>query len=110
VFHVEQIKVLHIPVGKPPEVKEIKPSLKIFKELIGGGHLEMFAVSPNRGIVGYCDEEGALKGLPANFSLYGHVRVGDVVLFKYTGAPTEASLTKDDVKYIKYIFSNFLRR
>lgn len=97
------ITVIQKRVGKAPEVKEIEPTLDNLKALIGGGHLEFVWLGPGVGF--YCDEEGKLKHLPANFHTTADTICGDVV---FIGGPdAEGNDTSVPEQFIPILMAYF---
>ena len=68
------IKVLVKDPGKAPVITEVENTLEAFQELIGGN---IEAVTKKDGLVMLVDEEGKIKGLPANFKDY---RLEDMIV------------------------------
>ena len=63
--------------GKPIETLTVENSLEALQQLVGG-YIETFTVSTD--CVLLCDEEGKIKGKPANFSFAGQLFVGPVFI------------------------------
>ena len=70
---------------------------------IVGGYLETFPFY--NGMRLWCNEEGKLMGLDSNFWFYGDVIVGTVFFTRDDGDGGIASLTKEDIEYLKKIFA-----
>lgn len=95
------IRVLHVPVGDQPTIKEIDGSLKSQQSLVGG-YIQLIAV--DEAIDMYLNEEGKLKGLEQNFLLMNKaqivdVAVGDVFFASHRGE-SMASLTDEMIQEI----------
>ena len=63
--------------GKPIETRTVENSLEALQQLVGG-YIETFTIATDCVII--CDEEGKLKGKPANFSFAGELFVGPVFI------------------------------
>lgn len=63
-----EVRYVKIEPGKPPETITVE-SDSVYDALHNeiGGWLETMFMSRDRTIIGLCDEEGILKGLPENF-------------------------------------------
>lgn len=62
------IEVLVKDPGKAPVIQKVENTLEAFQELIGG-NIEA-VTKKEMGLVMLVDEEGKIKGLPANFADY----------------------------------------
>ncbi|MBR2677630.1 MAG: DUF3846 domain-containing protein [Solobacterium sp.] len=62
------IEVLVKDPGKAPVIQKVENTLEALQELIGG-NIETVTI-PETNIVMLVDEEGRIKGLPANFEHY----------------------------------------
>lgn len=66
--------------GKPPEVRDIAPTLDAYQGIVGGDIEVVPGWTIIPGVSMYCNEEGKLDGLPLNFRTpYDHI-VGTVVV------------------------------
>lgn len=97
----EEITVIIKKVGKEPYLLKMKASLDEFRRIIDGP-LEVATVGYD-GLKLYCDEDGKIKGKPANF-IFGEYPdtvtiVGDVVFFRTSGE-CEVSVSDKDVRHI----------
>lgn len=93
----KKIKVIRLPCDSDPLVVEVDPTLANLQALVGGGFIQIVPVSSD-GLELVCDEEGKLKGLPLNVSIFGghDVVAGDAFLLRHRrGKP--ASVTDADV-------------
>lgn len=61
------IRVLFIPCGKKPEIREIDGSLKSMQELVGGLIEDVCWGDEKMALI--CNDEGLLLGLPPNRSI-----------------------------------------
>lgn len=93
------IKVLFVPVGKPPEVREIPNTLEAMQGLVGG-YIEPIVLGD--GVLAIVNEEGLVKGLSKNRRLPvgGALIVGD---FFFVGSAGEdfASLPDDEIEWLR---------
>ena len=108
------ITVLVKNPGKPARVREIDEKLSTLQELVGG-YIEALPtdydvlLSHIPGICAFCNEEGKLNGMPANFTI-GNIFNGcyDVVCgpVVFAGRSDEdiVSLTDDQIARIKNFF------
>lgn len=92
------IKVIRIPVGSYPFVVELNPVLEALQALVGGGDIQIVPISRD-GLELVCDEEGKLKGLPANVSIFdgADVVAGDCFLMRHDDEGEPMSVTSADV-------------
>lgn len=95
---MKTLKVVFVPVGKQPEVREIPNTLEAFQAQVDG-HIEAvgFVIDD---IVIIVDEEGKLKSKKANLYCYGDTLVGDVLFTKGGADGDFVSLDNADVKEI----------
>lgn len=96
------IRVLHVPVGDQPTIKEIDGSLKSMQSLVGG-HLEGLGITED--IAMYLHGEGKGIGLPQNFLLMNKaqivdVAVGDVFFCSHNEEGDAVSLTDEMIQEI----------
>lgn len=59
------MKIVYVPAGKPPEVKEIDGDLKTMQDLVGG-HIETVPYENIQNIVRVLNEEGKIEGKDPN--------------------------------------------
>ena len=92
------IKVIRIPFDSDPLVVQVEPTLGNLQELVGNGYLQIVPVGAD-GLELGCDEEGKLKGLPLNVSIFGgqDVVAGDAFLMRHDRKGEPASVTDADV-------------
>lgn len=62
-----KIRVLMMPVGSPPEAREIQADLAGMRKAIGGGFIECLRITKDIDL--WFDDEGRLKQLPFNFMI-----------------------------------------
>lgn len=63
--------------GHPLETRTIPNTLDALQEIVGG-YIETFTLAPDCVLI--CNEEGKLRGLPANFYFCGELFVGPVFI------------------------------
>ena len=88
-------------VGKMPEVREIKGDLEDYQEIVGG-YIECFIIFGD--ILCVCNEEGKLRGLPANFIFNNDFIVGDVFFCSIYGDDFD-SLNDKQIERLMYMFN-----
>ena len=59
------MKVVYVPVGKEPEIKEIDGTLEAMQELVGG-NIETVPYENIRGMVCVLNEKGKIDGMDPN--------------------------------------------
>lgn len=59
------MKVVYVPVGKEPEIKEIDATLEAMQELVGG-NIETVPYENIRGMVCVLNEKGKIDGMDPN--------------------------------------------
>lgn len=93
-----KIKVIRLPVDSDPLVVEVDPTLENLQALVGGGYIEVVPVGRD-GLELVCDEEGKMKGLPWNVSIFGgqDVVAGDCFLTRHDREGEPVSVTDADV-------------
>jgi hypothetical protein len=98
------IRALVFEPGQPPVSRSIENTLKAFQATVGG-YLEMVR-SPIPGTVIYCNEEGKLRGLPANrrHPGIGDVLVGTFFAVGFTAAGNETHLMPSQMEAIAAYF------
>ena len=74
----DKISVLRKAPGKAPERIEIENTLEALQWEVGG-YIEAVTL-PGKGAVVICDEEGRLKGKPANCRVCGILFVGTILI------------------------------
>ncbi len=97
-----KIKVIRLPVDSDPLVVEVDPTLENLQALVGGGYIEVVPVGragESAGLELVCNEEGKMKGLPCNVTLFGGqgVVAGDAFLMRHDRRGEPASVTDADV-------------
>lgn len=78
----EKIRVIYKEPGKPAEVREIPNTLEALQEAVGG-YIETLTFATDCAAI--VNEEGKLRGLPANFCFLGEVLVGNVLFVGVDG-------------------------
>lgn len=71
-----KIKVIVKVPGKAPEVRTVRNELQSLQQLVGG-NIETVTVSTDLVII--CNEEGRLRNLPYNMTLFGIDFLGTIV-------------------------------
>jgi hypothetical protein len=94
------VRVIYIPVGSDPLVRDIEPTLDAMKALIGGGYIEYVGLTRHPGLSLVCDEEGKLKRLRPNMILVERddVVAGDCFLIRTSDEGEAASVTRADIE------------
>lgn len=94
------VRVIYIPVGSDPLVRDIEPTLDAMKALIGGGYIEYVSLRRHKGLDLVCDEEGKLKRLKPNVILVDNddVVMGDCFLVRTDDEGEAASVTPADIE------------
>lgn len=94
------VRVIYIPVGSDPLVRDIEPTLDAMKALIGGGYIEYVGLCRHPGLSVVCDEEGKLKRFKPNVILVDRddVVAGDCFLIRTSDEGEAASVTKADIE------------
>jgi uncharacterized protein YuzE len=94
------MKVLFKNPGEAPEVREVENDLKPIQELVGG-YIETVNLGDDILIV--CNEEGKIKGLPANFYVEAidDIIVGPAFFCRSDGYDF-TDITDNDAKWICY--------
>lgn len=64
------MKVVYVPVGKEPEIKEIDGTLEAMQELVGG-NIETVPYENIRGMVCVLNEKGKIDGMDPNRLIFG---------------------------------------
>lgn len=64
------MKVVYVPVGKDPEIKEIDGTLEAMQELVGG-NIETVPYENIRGMVCVLNEKGKIDGMDSNRLIFG---------------------------------------
>ena len=72
-----KIRVYVKEPGRSPELKEVDNTLEALQKIVGG-FIETVSIADNAVII--CNEEGRLKDLPYNCSLFGGDYVGTIIL------------------------------
>jgi len=98
-----KIKVLVVPVGKAPEVREIEATLEDMQEIVGG-YIE---AHPLEGYVDLiCNEEGWLRHLPVNRLVPSVDKIcGDFFVARRDKDGDNVSLTDADIAKYSQKFS-----
>lgn len=78
----EEIRVIIKEPGEPARVETIPNTLEKLQELVGG-YIQTIPFDRESWLI--CDEEGKLKGYPANFPLWNDVIVGTAVIVGVDG-------------------------
>lgn len=87
------LKVIIVPVGQEPYVKEIPHTLEELQKIVGG-YIEV-ATTPIPNVVIVCNEHGMIDGLPKNLlGIYGDF------LFVATEHPEFVSLNEEQIKQV----------
>jgi hypothetical protein len=79
---MQKIRVIIKEAGKKPKAKFVENTLESFQEIVGG-HIETFTLTSDLVII--CNEEGKIKGLPYNCSMFGQMFVGTIVFAGVAG-------------------------
>lgn len=100
----KKVTVLVVPVGKPPETREIEPTLEAMQALVGG-FIQM--VPYIEGVDLVCNEEGKLNGMPANRPIFGgaDIAMGTFFFCRRTRGGKAASVTAADVARLRKEFA-----
>lgn len=93
------IRVLSVPVGKPPAIVEVDGTLECYQSLVGGW-LEAILL-PGTRLDLVCNEEGGLKGLPINRQIGGGFIRGDFFITATDPEGEWRSLTDAEVEQAK---------
>jgi len=64
------MKIVYVPVGKEPEVRDIDGTLETMQELVGG-NIETVPYENMRGIVCVLNESGKVEGMLPNRLIFG---------------------------------------
>jgi hypothetical protein len=86
----KQIGVVACRVGQPPRVEYIDNDLKAAQAFVGG-YIEVLPIGGNLRCI--CNEEGALRGLPVGFRVYGTPIHGDCFIARLTKRGDFASVS-----------------
>jgi hypothetical protein len=74
-------QVIHVEVGKMPNIRTVDTHYKKLQDLVGG-HMEVIFINPK--VAMYHHGEGKLIGLEPNFNFLvkapGEIRIGDVIV------------------------------
>jgi hypothetical protein len=92
------IKILVVPVGKKPVVREIATGLAAMQTIVGG-YIQMVPIA--KGIDLVCDEEGLMKGYPFNRAenlVNGGCIVGNFFITRTNASGGAQSLSPKDIK------------
>lgn len=95
------VRVLVVPVGRPPEVHEIPNTLEAAQSIVGG-YIEAVSVGDDSGVMGLCNENGRSMGLPRNRIVLGDFFVARVD--PRTG--DQVDLTPDDISIYSALFAD----
>lgn len=92
------VRIIYIPVGSDPMVRDIEPTLDAMQALVGG-NIEYVRLRRRPGLDLVCNEEGKLMRLKPNVILVDNddVVMGDCFLVRTDDEGEAASVTKDDV-------------
>jgi len=100
------IRVLVLPVGKPPEVREIDNGLEAMQAIVGG-YIE--TVSLDGSVAAVVNEDGPRLHLPNN-RIVGHsVVVGQVFVVRFNDEGEFVSLTDEDVARWSEKFADWIK-
>jgi hypothetical protein len=93
------VRVIYIPVGSDPLVRDIEPTLDAMQALVGG-YIEYVGLRRHPGLDLVCNEEGKLKRLKPNVILVDNddVVMGDCFLVRTDDEGEAASVTKADIE------------
>ena len=92
---MEQIRVLKVEPGRPPEEITMPNTLKAFQAAVGG-YIEVLDLGGDAVLV--CNEEGKLMGLPANRQVCGDAIAG-TFLVAGSADGEFCSLSDEDAAY-----------
>lgn len=93
------IKVVVVRVGEPPRSKRIEPTLEAQQALVGG-NIEAVRVAEQLFL--FCNEDGQLLGLPANFSPIPALTImGDVFFGRVDAEGELRDVTDADVELLR---------
>lgn len=96
------IRVILLPVGKPPEVKEIPNTLEAFQRAVGGYIEAVKTTMAGHSYTVIVNEEGRRKELPPNVVCPNGLLVGDIVISKGNEEGEFISLTDEDVERLMW--------
>jgi len=92
------VQVLVFRVGQPPAVERVLPTLEAQQALVGGN---IEAVRVGEQLFLFCNEDGQLLGLPANFAPLPHVMVvGDAFFGRMDAEGELRDITDADVELL----------
>lgn len=97
------MRVIHCRVGEKPEFVEVDGTLEAFQRLVGGYIQEVPRPFGTRHrIIVLANEEGRLRGLPVNRTVFGSELVGNLVVTAAADAEF-VTLSDDDLKVVEQL-------
>jgi len=98
-----KIRVLVVEPNKKPYEKMVGTDLKSLQEIVEG-RIEFFDIG-EEGIIGYCNEEGKMEGLPLNRPIpKGDIIAGTFLLCADNGEGGEDSLSDEQIEMLSLMF------